>query len=133
MKEKKIYCKFWMLVAMIMQVVDPQITENTSHFCGCWSSGNFILSNKCKVFSTTQMQNMTLPSINLKDLTFSKGRFTKTNNKCKFPGSRDIAFSWKNPKLVHTNSFSGDRWNPWEGMKLSYMAADPSLQFLNGR
>lgn len=94
-KEWKKPRKFWMLVAMIMWVVHPQITESTAHFyiinCSCWSSGSFILLNNCKVFSATEMQNMTLPSINLKDLAFSKERFTKTNNNCKFPGNRDIA------------------------------------------
>lgn len=94
-KEWKKYCKFWMLAVMIMWVVNSQVTESTAHFSiiypGCWSSGGFILLNKCKVFSTTEMQNMTLWSINLKDLAFSKGRFTKTNNNCKFLGNRDIA------------------------------------------
>lgn len=122
-KNEKKYCKFWMLVAMIMWAVNSQITESTVHFyiinCGCSSSGTFILLNKFKVFSTTEMQNMTLPSINLNDLAFSKGRFTKTNNNCKFPGSRDIAYSWKNPKLVHMNLFCEDRWKPCEGMKLN--------------
>lgn len=94
-KEWKKYCKFWMLGAMIMWVINSQVTESTAHFSiiyhACWSSGGFILLNKCKVFSTTEMQNMTLWSINLKDLAFSKGRFTKTNNNCKFLGNRDIA------------------------------------------